>query len=83
MAITIKSHLFIRMFHIKGGVTATLNKQYFDLSEISIDKDNPTVIGTTSDGMDIQMAYQTNGYLQFKYSGTTSYYPAYIEIAYK
>lgn len=82
MQVTITSRLFIRTFAINGGVTATLTKQYFTLSEISTDKENPTVIGTTSDGMEIQMAYQTNGYLQFKYSGTTSYNPAYVEIAY-
>lgn len=83
----LSSHLYIKTFDIiTGGVTATLTKKYFALSDISTDKENPTTIGTTSDGMDIQMVYQSNGangYVQFRYSGQTSFNSAYIEIAYK
>lgn len=79
--VSISNSLYIRTFDIIGSQKPTLTKQYFALSEISTDRDNPTIIGTTENGVSIQMCYLQDNYLYFKYGSELSN-NAYIEIAY-
>ena len=86
-AVKFTNRLFIRTFYLTNGTTATLNQQYFAKSAIATSKSNPTVIGTTSDGAEIQMYYQSGGWLCFKLgyedeAQLPTSVSAYIEIAY-
>lgn len=81
--VQITSGLYIKSLQSTNGRTLDVPKRFFASSELSKDKDNPTVIASSDSTSFTLQAYIDDEHLYFKYNEIGNNYVALLEVAYQ